>query len=181
MSDLRTAVQTYSAAPDCPSRLFTCPFSPETLVYADCRPNKQVVKWLDCSSYPPSLKDVRTNIQLQLADNCFVEDMCFVTHGGKHLLVTTHFYGGVHGYVVGTDELEWRISYIVDGCHPDDMYAMGITSNGQGQLFICECILNGSVRGRVCSSRKRFWTLPNLNSEVSTLSDSQGYSSSEPV
>ena len=47
-------------------------------------------------------------------------------------------------------------------------------------LFI-QCILNGSVRGRVSSSRKRFWTLPNLYSEVSALSDSQGYSSSEPV
>ena len=29
------------------------------------------------------------------------------------------------------------------------------------------CDLNGSVRGRVSSSRKRFWTLPNLYSEVS--------------
>ena len=28
-------------------------------------------------------------------------------------------------------------------------------------------ILNASVRGRVSSSRTRFWTLPNLNSEVS--------------
>ena len=43
------------------------------------------------------------------------------------------------------------------------------------------CDLNSSVRGRVSSSRKRFWTLPNLYSEVSALSDSQGYSSSEPV
>ena len=32
---------------------------------------------------------------------------------------------------------------------------------------VSACILNGSVRGRVSSSRKRFWTLPNLNSEVS--------------
>ena len=30
------------------------------------------------------------------------------------------------------------------------------------------CILSGSVRGRVSSSRTRFWTLPNLNLEVST-------------
>ena len=30
-----------------------------------------------------------------------------------------------------------------------------------------QCDLNGSVRGRVSSSRKRFWTLPNLYSEVS--------------
>ena len=29
------------------------------------------------------------------------------------------------------------------------------------------CDLNSSVRGRVSSSRKRFWTLPNLYSEVS--------------
>ena len=29
------------------------------------------------------------------------------------------------------------------------------------------CILNASVRGRVSSSRKRFWTLPNLYLEVS--------------
>ena len=29
------------------------------------------------------------------------------------------------------------------------------------------CDLNDSVRGRVSSPRTRFWTLPNLNSEVS--------------
>ena len=50
-----------------------------------------------------------------------------------------------------------------------------------GVYLALGCILNGSVRGRVSSLRKRFWTLPNLYSEVSALSDSQGYSSSEPV
>ena len=33
--------------------------------------------------------------------------------------------------------------------------------------YVCGWILNGSVRGRVSSSRTRFWTLPNLYSEVS--------------
>ena len=32
---------------------------------------------------------------------------------------------------------------------------------------LLSCDLNSSVRGRVSSSRKRFWTLPNLYSEVS--------------
>ena len=35
----------------------------------------------------------------------------------------------------------------------------------------CSCDLNCSVRGRVSSSRSRFWTLPNLNSEVSAYLD----------
>ena len=35
------------------------------------------------------------------------------------------------------------------------------------ELHLILCDLNGSVRGRVSSSRKRFWTLPNLYSEVS--------------
>ena len=41
------------------------------------------------------------------------------------------------------------------------------------QIF-CQimCILNGSVRGRVSSLRKRFWTLPNLYLEVSRTSSS---------
>ena len=34
-------------------------------------------------------------------------------------------------------------------------------------MTITLCDLNSSVRGRVSSSRKRFWTLLNLNSEVS--------------
>ena len=33
--------------------------------------------------------------------------------------------------------------------------------------YVRLCDLNSSVRGRVSSSRKRFWTLPNLYSEVS--------------
>ena len=33
------------------------------------------------------------------------------------------------------------------------------------------CDLNCSVRGRASSSRTRFWTLPNLNSEVSAYLD----------
>ena len=34
-------------------------------------------------------------------------------------------------------------------------------------ILCVPCDLNGSVRGRVSSSRTRFWTLPNFNSEVS--------------
>ena len=52
---------------------------------------------------------------------------------------------------------------------------------GDGSSCDPRCDLNSSVRGRVSSSRKRLWTLPNLYSEVSALSDSQDYSSSEPV
>ena len=40
-------------------------------------------------------------------------------------------------------------------------------SSSYGQKINSRCDLNGSVRGRVSSSRKRFWTLPNLYSEVS--------------
>ena len=145
VNNLRTAIQSYSVAPDYPGPLFTCPSSPGTLVYVDCRKNKQVVRWLDCSSYPPSLNDVRTNIQIELAGNYFMQDMCFVTHGEKDLLVTTHNYGGVHAYVAGTNELEWRVSNTGGRHQPGGINAVGITSNGRGQLFICD-VANGCIQ-----------------------------------
>ena len=52
-----------------------------------------------------------------------------------------------------------------------------VVERKQHRLYMGSCrvqfnvqmwILNGSVRGRVSSSRTRFWTLLNLNSEVST-------------
>ena len=52
----------------------------------------------------------------------------------------------------------------------DTKKMLGISSyNIRLNFVMCEltCDLNGSVRGRVSSSRKRFWTLPNLYSEVS--------------
>ena len=160
VSDLRTVLQSYSVAPDYPGRLFTCPFSRGTLVYADCKPDKQVVKWLDCSSYPPSFLNAKTNIQVELAGNYFIQDMCFVTHGEKDLLVTTHNQGGVHAYIAGTDELEWRVSNTGGRHQPGGMKAVGITSNGCGQLFICDaancCIqmfsTNGTFLGTVLKS-----------------------------
>ena len=151
VGDLRTVLQRYSVAPDYPDRLFTCQSSRGTLVYADCKPDKQVVKWLDCSSYPPSFLNTQTNIQVQLAGNYFIQDMCFVTDGEKDLLVTTHNHGGVHAYIAGTDELEWRVSNTGSGLQPGGMKAVGITSDGRGQLFICDaancCIQMFSANG----------------------------------
>ena len=46
-------------------------------------------------------------------------------------------------------------------------FAIGQTASKRFMKFTLMCDLNGSVRGRVSSSRKRFWTLPNLYSEVS--------------
>ena len=76
------------------------------------------------------------------------------------------------------------------GTHPTGMLScyelkLLVVSGTQCNTYTCTCtcmcILNSSVRSRVSSSRKRFWTLPNLYSEVSALSDPQAYSSSVPV
>ena len=131
--NFRTALQSYSVAPDYPGRL--CTSSPGTLVYTSCQRNKQVVKWLDCRNFPPNT--MTTNIQMPYAGNHFIQDMCCTTHKEKDLLVTTHSFGGVHAYIAGTDELEWRVS----GRQPGMLSlinAVGITANGQGQLFFCD-------------------------------------------
>ena len=54
------------------------------------------------------------------------------------------------------------------------LFSLVKSLNSQMPLQVHECFfaikmcdLNGSVRGRVSSSRKRFWTLPNLYLEVS--------------
>ena len=165
--DLRAVLQSYSVAPDYPGRLCRCP-SPGTLVYADCKKDKQVVKWLDCSSYPPSFINIQTNIQVQLADKYFIQDKCLVTDGEKDLLVTTHNYGGVHAYIAGTDELKWRVSKTVGGHLSRGMNAVGVTTNGRGQLFICDvdnsCIqmfsTDGTFLRTVVSSGEQMLGLP---------------------
>ena len=118
---------------DYPGRL--CTSSPGTLVYTSCQRNKQVVKWLDCSSFPP--KTMTTNIKVSYADNHFIQDMCCTTYRQKDLLVTTHSFGGVYAYIAGTDELEWSIHGRQPGMD-SSINAVGITDNGRGQLFFCD-------------------------------------------
>ena len=93
-----------------------------------------MVKWLDCNYCPPTPTDKRTNIRSR---NDFLQDLCCVMHGEKELLVTTHSYGGIQAYLAGTDELEWRVGGRQPGME-SRMNAMGITANGQGQLFFCD-------------------------------------------
>ena len=161
VSNLHTKLHSSLVAPDYPGRM--CPSSPGILVYASCRPGRQVVRWLDCSSFPPTYKDVRTNIQVQFTSNQFIGDMCLITHGKKDLLVTTHSHAGVHAYIAGTDELVWHVSSTINGYLPGSMNAVGVTTNGRGQLFVCDtnnsCIQmlsrNGTFLGSVLSSGDR--------------------------
>ena len=137
--DFRERLQTHSVDPDSPGSLATS--LPGVLVYNDCREENQLVKWLDCSSFPPKKTCVLTNIG---TSNYIVQDMCCVTHEEKQLLITTHNIGGVHAYFAGTDDLKW----CVGGCQPGmDRYidAVGITANEQGQLFVCDKA-NGCVQ-----------------------------------
>ena len=157
INNLRTALPSYSVAPDYPGRLCTSP--PGTLVYTDCKPNKQVVRWLDFSSYPPTPTDKRTKIQTRVARDCFVQDTCFITHEGKQLLITTHNRGGVHAYLAGTDDLEWCVRGRQPGMD-SVINAGGVTANGGGQLLVCDinnaCIqmlsMNGAFLGTVLRS-----------------------------
>ena len=94
--------------------------------------------------------------------------MCLVTHGKKDLLVTTHSYGGIHAYIVGTDHLEWRVSNTVGGHQPGSMNAVGITTDGRGQLFVCDtnnsCIqmfsTDGTFLGTVLKSGEERFGIP---------------------
>ena len=138
-NDFRAAFQSYSVAPDYPWRL--CTSSSGTLAYIDRKQGKQVAKWLDCNYCPPTPTDKRTNIRSR---NDFLQDLCCVMYEEKELLVTTHNREGVQAYIAGTDKLEW--------CFPGHqpgmdrvMNAVGITTNGCGQLFFCDAN-NGCIQ-----------------------------------
>ena len=135
VNSLRTAVRSHSVAPDYPFRLYTSTTSPGIMLYTICKPNKQVVKWLDCSSDPPTLKNTRTNIPL--VGNQFIEDMCLVACRKTDLLVTTQNFGGVYAYVAGTDNLRWYFGGYHRGIDKW-INAVGITSNGRGHLFVSD-------------------------------------------
>ena len=102
--DLRKRLETHSVNPDNPGRLTTS--LPGILVYSDCREDIQLIKWLDCNSFPPKDTCVLTNIG---TGNYIVQDMCCVMHEEKQLLITTHNIGGVHAYFAGTDDLKWCV------------------------------------------------------------------------
>ena len=136
-----SSLHSYSVAPDNPRHLCTDPSSTGMLVFADCKPNKQVVKWLSCSSYPPTPTNKETMIQIR---NDFVQEMCYTMHGEKQLLVTTHNEGGVQAYLAGTDKLEWclcgRYFNMVRV-----MNAVGITASGYRQILVCD-VNNGCIQ-----------------------------------
>ena len=148
-NNLRTAVQNYSVAPDHPGRLCTLASSPGMLVYTDCYSEELMV--LDCDYYPPIPTNERIKIQIKHTGNHSIRDMCCVTCGKKDLLITTHGCGGVHAYFTGTNVLMWYFG----GSHPvidKWINAVGVTTNGRGQLFICDtnnsCIQMLSTNGR---------------------------------
>ena len=139
--DIHSPVHSYLVAPDNPRRLCVDPSSPRMLVYADCKPDMQVVKWLDCSSYPPITINKVTRIQIW---NDFVQEMCCIMHKEKQLLVTTHNEGGVQAYLAGTDKLEWCLCGRYLGMDRV-INAVGITANGHSQLFVCD-VNNGCIQ-----------------------------------
>ena len=142
--------QSYSVAPARPGRLCTCNVTPETLAYTDCKQNKQVVRWLDCRSYPPVPTNKKTNIQIKHTDNHSIQDMCCVTFIKNNLLITAQSYGGVNAYVAGTDYLKWHVGGDQPGIDKW-MNAVGVTTNGWGQLFVSDmsnkCIQMLSTNG----------------------------------
>ena len=150
LNNLQGPLQTYSVAPDHPGRLCTCTSSPGTLVYTNCYLGEQVVKWLDCDYYPPSPTNKKTKVLRKQASRYSIQDMCCVTFGNTNLLITTHSYGGVYAYVAGTDELKWYVGGYQNKIDKW-MNAVGITSNGYGQLFVCDisnnCIQMISIDG----------------------------------
>ena len=130
---LSKIVQSYKVTPRVPTRLAVLP--PSVLLYEDVSKVPHEVRWLDCSSSTIKPAD---ELHVTTTRQRFTQDMCCTKIGGKTLLLTTSGFGGtIQAYNASNNNVDW----IVEGRLPGMRNAIkphGITTDGQGHLFVCD-------------------------------------------
>ena len=130
---LSKIIQSYNVSPRVPTRLAVLP--PSVLLYEDVSKVPHEVRWLDCSG---SVIKPADDLHVTQTRQRFTQDMCCTKIGGKTLLVTTSGFGGtMQAYNAANNNVEW----IVEGRLPGMRIAMkphGVTTDGQGHLFVCD-------------------------------------------
>ena len=108
---------------------------PSVLLYEDVSRVPHEVRWLDCSSAVIKPTD---DLHVTQTRQRFTHDMCCTKIGDKTLLVTTSGFGGsIQAYNAANNNVEW----VVEGRLPGMRVAMkphGVTTDGQGHLFVCD-------------------------------------------
>ena len=122
-------------APFKPGRL--CTSAPGVLLHVDSR-TPQRVRWLDCSTYPPQCFKVTHFTFSDGTEVLSPQDMCFVAHRGKELLITTHYMGGIQAYNAVTNSLEWTVKGRFAAGMEKPINARGIAADKKGRIFVCD-------------------------------------------
>ena len=130
---LSKIIQSYNVSPRVPTRLSVLP--PSVLLYDDVSKVPHEVHWLDCSG---SVIKPADDLHVTQTRQRFTHDMCCTKIGDKTLLVTTSGFGGtMQAYNAANNNVEW----VVEGRLPGMRVPMkphGITTDGQGHLFVCD-------------------------------------------
>ena len=72
-----------------------------------------------------------------------VEDMCFVQHEDKQLLLVTRRIEGLFAYNTKTPKLEWKVDEKLPGME-EKMHASAVTTDGRGHLFVRDWMTGNS-------------------------------------
>ena len=154
INNLNEVLVTFPVAPHLPGRLCSTsdPTSGATsgskLLYEDESKHPHVIRWLDCSTSPPSPATGSnvTHIRIQSG----IHDMCCAHVKGRQFLITAHGHKGISGYDASTDKLEWNFEGKV-GYSGEAISPQALTTDGRGHLFVCDkqnkCIQMFSVVG----------------------------------
>ena len=156
--------KTLSVAPFKPGRL--CTSASSVLLHIDSRKSSEIVRWLDCSTYPPNRFRVTHLTSPEGAAVVSAQDVCYVAHAGKQILLTTHYMEGVRAFNTATDSLEWTIKGRFAAGMKLPMNARGITADRNGRVFVCDvnnhCVEMFSLDGRFLGNVMKFpaWQKP---------------------
>ena len=149
IDNLKRVMKSHSVAPHQPGHINTSPCD-TVLLYEDQSQTPRNVRWLNCVVAPPS--PVRGN-DVTHTHHALIWDLCCVKHGGdKELVIMTRANNGLVAFSTQRgQQAGWTVKGKLTGMSMD-MSVWGITSDGQGHLFVCD-INNSCVQMFTTSGR----------------------------
>ena len=67
----------------------------------------------------------------------YIADITLAQDGGEEFLISAHWASGIFSFKTRTGQLEWSVTGKLPGMKKD-LYASSITSDGHGNLFVCD-------------------------------------------
>ena len=130
-NNLSQILYTHSVAPHKPGTL--CTVGSSFLLYEDRSKEPSDIHWLDCNESKPKLLKEKSFI-ISLPS---ILDMTGVQNGAEELIIGSSYGNGVHCYSTAKRSLKWSVARNLPGIQKG-LWAIGITSDGRGHLFVCD-------------------------------------------